>query len=104
MRNTCWNETLFIPVNNDSDIDLIISNFYKKVHSIIKICVPLKPSYDLVGPPWNSKQLSRLKNRKNKYYKKYQSSGSITDYGRYSIRRSEYNILYHSLYKIYRIK
>ena len=61
-----WNETLYIRVNNDSNIDLMISNFYKKVHSITEICAPLKPSYTLVDPTWNSKQLSRLKNRKNK--------------------------------------
>ena len=50
MRNNCWNETVSIPVNNDFDIDLMIYNFFKKVHSIIEICVPLKSSNTLVGP------------------------------------------------------
>lgn len=53
------------------------------------------------GPPWGSRELSRLKNLKTKFYKKYKKSGLTVDFGRYAVARSSYNIESRRAYGVY---
>lgn len=91
-----WNGIL-----SSNNLENVIENFYIALHFCISKCVPLLAKYDNVGPPWNTCQLTRIKNRKNKLYKKYKKSGSSTDYCVYSIARSEYNMENKRAYNLY---
>ena len=57
--NTNWYSLFSCNIN----IDDISNAFYSKV--------PKQISRQLSGPTWNNKQLARVKNNKNKYYKNY---------------------------------
>ncbi|XP_037811233.1 uncharacterized protein LOC119603306 [Lucilia sericata] len=84
-----------------TNVDDKLKAFYMKLNNFLNLCVPMRKSENLSGPPWNNKQLAYAKNRKNKCYKKFRQSGSYIDYMRYSITRAEYNILNKSCYNNY---
>ena len=62
-------------------------------------CIPKIVKHYKSGLPWGNKQLSSLKNLKNKYHKKYKICGSTFYYGKYAVVRAEYNLLNDKLYK-----
>ncbi|XP_075167479.1 uncharacterized protein LOC142239572 [Haematobia irritans] len=64
-------------------------------------CVPKKVIVKSFGPPWNNRNLARLKNKKNKLFKKYKRSGSSSDFTLYVIVRSEFNVENLKAYRIY---
>ena len=101
VSSTNWKELLSNTNICSLNIELMIETFYKNIYSIMDKCIPKYPTRNHSYPPWSSKQLSILKNKKNKLYKNYKKSNSLTDYGKYSICRAEYNILNSNLYKIY---
>ena len=99
--NTDWHQLLNIQNGSPIAIDSMVNTFYNAINSFMDICVPKLPIIKQSGPPWSSRQLSKLKNKKNKLFKKYKDTGFITDYGKYSICRAEYNFLNTSLYNKY---
>lgn len=101
LNNTNWLEKLSVINGNSTSIDNMIDTFYKTVLEYLNECVPKVTVFEPSGPPWGSRQLSRLKNIKNKRYKKYKESGSTDDYGKYSISRAEYILLNTKLYTDY---
>lgn len=101
IRNTNWHELLSITNSCPFDIDLMTEKFYKTIYSIMDKCIPKFTVHKHSGPPWSSKQLSKLKNKKNKLYKTYKQSKKLIDYGKYSICRAKYNSLNTALYNNY---
>lgn len=104
LNNTNWNNLLSLPTGTMSDIDRKTEIFYNKMYSFMDICIPKLIIKELSGPPWNTKQLARAKNKKNKYYRKYKQTGSLIEHGRYMISRSKYNSLNNSCYSSYLVK
>ena len=51
-----------------------------KVNTFLNLCVPKQISRELSGPPWNNKQMARVKNKNNKYYKQFKQSGYYIHY------------------------
>ncbi|XP_046806162.1 uncharacterized protein LOC124419723 [Lucilia cuprina] len=86
------------------NIDLILNNFYDVLFKCFKLSIPMRKLIIPNGPPWNTKQLTTLKNLKNKYYKKYKKSGLSTDYAKYSISRSTFNLANIQCYNNYIFK
>lgn len=99
--NTDWHQLLKIQNGSPIAIDSMVNTFYNTINSFMDICIPKLPIIKQSGPPWSSRQLSKLKNKKNKLFKKYKDTGFITDYGKYSICRAEYNFLNANLYNKY---
>lgn len=85
-----WDE-LFLPSN--ITLDEIIKRFYTKIYSLMELCIPKKSPCKPSGPPWNTKHLSAVKNKKNKLYKNYKKTGRLIDYIKYVTCRAEYNAL-----------
>lgn len=100
IRNTNWN-LLLSSTTNSHHLDQLVERFYSTIYSFFEECVPKRTIFKPSGPPWSTKELSRLKNLKNKFYKKYKKTGSLTDYGSYSICRADYNLLNMHLYNNY---
>lgn len=99
--NTNWLELLAVSDGTPVAIDKMVNTFYTTIFDYIDECVPKYAERKHSGPPWSSKELSRLKNLKNKRYKNYKKSGSLIDYGIYSVKRAEYNLLNIKLYNDY---
>ena len=93
----------YIPFNcgNPQIIEDNVSHFYKVLYKCFKMAIPMIKKENTHGPPWNTKHLCKLKNIKNKHYKKYTKSGLSTDYMKYSISRSIYNSENVKCYKNY---
>ncbi|XP_037811948.1 uncharacterized protein LOC119603822 [Lucilia sericata] len=89
---------------NPHNFDLILNQFYDGLFKCFKASIPMVKRTIHNGPPWNTKQLSSLKNMENKHYKKYKKSGLPTDYARYSISRSAYNLAHTQCYNNYILK
>lgn len=102
--NTDWNNLLSLSLYPNGTIENMFNIFYSKMRSFMESCIPKRIQRPLSGPPWNSKQLCRLKNKKNKYYKKYKLSGSTVDYLRYTVCRAEYTKLNRQCYSIFLFK
>lgn len=98
LTNTNWLELLSIPNGTPASIDYMINTFYTTMHNLFEECVPKLFVIKHSGPPWNSPHLSRLKNVKNKCYKKYKQYRTVYDYGKYCVSRAEYNLLNRRLY------
>lgn len=101
LSNTNWLEILSLSSGTPAAIDASINSFYNTLFYYIDDCVPKYAVVNKSGPPWNSNSLSRLKNIKNKFYKKYKQTGLLIDYSKYSLYRAKYNLLNHNLYKNY---
>ncbi|XP_075163191.1 uncharacterized protein LOC142235818 [Haematobia irritans] len=82
-----WDDIL-----DSNDITELASRFYSILQDCISKSVPRIIINDNSGPPWNTRVLSKLKNQKNKMYKRFKKSGSALDFSTYSIARSKYNI------------
>ncbi|XP_075162973.1 uncharacterized protein LOC142235596 [Haematobia irritans] len=82
-----WDDIL-----DSNDITELASRFYSILQDCISKSVPRIIINDNSGPPWNTRVLSKLKNQKNKMYKRLKKSGSALDFSTYSIARSKYNI------------
>lgn len=101
LTNTNWMHTLSMPDESPETIDGILNIFYTILKNYLEQCVPKHFCSSPSGPPWTSKNLSRLKNQKNKYYKKYRTTSSSNDYIKYCTLRAQYNLLNMRLYKNY---
>mgnify|MGYP003457782446 CR=1 FL=1 len=66
-------------IQNGSPIetDSMVNTFYNAFNSFMDICVPKLPIIKQSGPPCSSRQLSKLKNKKNKLFKKYKDLNTI---------------------------
>lgn len=87
--------------NYNDNLDLSITTFYNLLHDCFLDSVPKILPSKSTGPPWNTKYLSKLKNKKNKMFKKYKDKNTPINYKNYSVARSEFNIENNSAYKNY---
>lgn len=103
LSNTNWTNILlpYTKISCAKDIDNLIDIFYKKIYSYMEQCIPKIVESNRSGPPWGSKHLSSLKNKKNKLYKIYKKSGLHIDFAKYSSARAKYNLLNQSCYYEY---
>lgn len=101
IHNTNWLQLLALSDYSAHSVDEMVDKFYKTMLEYMDECIPKFKPHSKSGPPWNCKQLSTLKNLKNKYFKKYKSSGSTFFYGKYSVLRAQYNVLNKQMYQNY---
>lgn len=87
--------------SSNNDLDTMLNSFYNLLNDCFSKSVPKVYPLKNTGPPWNTKYLSRLKNKKNKCFKKYKKHGSSINYSNYSISRSQYNLANRLAYKNY---
>lgn len=81
------------------------THFYDILFMNFQLSIPITCRNDSSScPPWFTKQLKYLKNRRNRLYRKFKSSGSTTDYFNYSIVMHKCDSLNRKLYNIYLIK
>lgn len=97
ISNIDWINMLSRCIDLDESVDL----FYRLLDECFSIAIPKVRPITFSGPPWNTKQLSRLKNKKNKFYKLYKKSRSTYNYMKYSIARANYNSTNQICYKNY---
>lgn len=86
------------------DIQQAVSYFYEVLHIGFFFCVPMakaKPHNN--SPPWYTKELTNLKNKKNKAYSRYRSTLSDSNYKIYSDLRSKFKTQQTKQYKLYLI-
>lgn len=101
--NTNW-DNIFMSHNmikGPEEIDMLLDIFYKTIYVYMEHCIPKIAKSNHTGPPWGSKHLTSLKNRKNKLHKIYKKSGSSIDFARYSSARAQYNLINQSCYNNY---
>lgn len=96
-----WNNIISVKVGTPDYIDRAVQTFYDTIYTCMNKCIPQHIPYKHSGSPWCTRELSRLKNIKNKVYKKYKISGSAVHYEKYSVYRAEYNLLNKLLYESY---
>lgn len=88
----------------NDDLDLCVNTFYHILNDCFLASVPSMFPPKSNGPPWNTKYLSRLKNKKNKLFKNYKKYGTSMDFAKYSVSRSEYTVANRLAYNNYLIK
>ncbi|XP_075157586.1 uncharacterized protein LOC142230848 [Haematobia irritans] len=74
------------------NITELSDRFYSVLQDCISKSVPRFTVDNNSGPPWKTRVLMRLKNRKHKMFRKFKKSGSSLDFSNYSIARSKYNL------------
>lgn len=106
LSNTNWLNLFTNAALNTNSIHInkMVDTFYKRMYLYMNQCIPKCFDSNRSGPPWNSKVLSAIKNKKNKFYKKYKSSGLFADYAKYSVARAQYISANRSCYYSYLIK
>jgi len=71
-------------------IDECVEALYNVIWECIHHCVPLIVDKNLYRPPWESPLLKKLKNAKNRLFKKYKRSGTLLSYAQYAEARYRY--------------
>ena len=70
LQHTDWSFLFNVRLDNVNSIDFLVENFYNIMNNCFSKCVPQShQKFEHTGPPWNSKELSRLKNRKSRLFK-----------------------------------
>jgi len=77
---------LFLNLGTDECVEA----FYNVIWECIHQCVPLIATKNLYRPPWESPILKKLKNVKNRLFKKYKHSGTLLSYAQYAEARYRY--------------
>lgn len=79
--------------------------FYDILNSCFCLSVPVtNRKENTSSPPWYTRELRYLKNRRNRLYKKFKISGSAIDYSNYSIVMHRCDTLNRRLYEIYLLR
>lgn len=98
LNNTNWLQLLNIQNGEPHNIDDMVDRFYITLFEYLNECVPKFTPCHKTGPPWSTRQLTALKNQKNKYFKKFKKFQLDYYYVKYSALRAEYNRLNMQLY------
>ena len=71
--------------------------FCTEFNRIIQVCIPKTTIRSKRKPPYIAAKVFKLKNQKDRLWKKYSFSGDTLDYLRYTQKRNEIRELTHSL-------
>jgi hypothetical protein len=88
--NTFFEETNWFPVTSQSDIEKAVENFYLILNDAISRFVPYTEYPKPKKVPWMTKNLKRLKNKKNSLHKKMKKTNDAAI-------RDEFNSIRHQL-------
>lgn len=88
----------------DDDFDSCLNTFYSLINDCFTKSVPKTMPIKSTGPPWNTRYLIRLKNKKNKMFKNYKKYGTSIAYMKYTLSRSKFNIANQCAYNNYLCK
>lgn len=91
----------FYASDSSSKIDLMTSNFYVLLYSIIIRNTPYKTKIDYSYPPWYDKDLINILKNKNSWHKKFKRNGYDSSWHRFCFYRSEFKRLNRILYNQY---
>ncbi|XP_075150870.1 uncharacterized protein LOC142224978 [Haematobia irritans] len=84
------------------DLSGCLSSFYDEIHYCFRQAVPIsRMSAYTPGPPWFSKELRSLRNRKNRLFKRFKSVNSNLNYTRYINARYLYQVKSKECYERY---
>jgi len=75
--------------------------FYIVLNSIFCECVPDSFPPKLDWPPWFTNELQRLRNLKTNFYKKYNMAGGPSNFSRYVVARTYFNVHNSHCYSMY---
>ncbi|XP_075167903.1 uncharacterized protein LOC142240069 [Haematobia irritans] len=92
MLNSLLSAIVWDDILDSGNITELSNRFYSVLQDCISKSVPRFTVDNNSGPPWKTRVLMRLKNRKNKMFRKFKKSGSSLDFSNYSIARSKYNL------------
>lgn len=97
------NNVLWPSFSNDFSGSCV--EFYEILYSYFCLSVPVTYcNENTSSPPWYTKELRYLKNRRNRLYKKFKISGSAIDYLNYSTVMHRCDSLNRRLYEMYLLK
>jgi len=74
----------------DLPVDDAVRYFYEVLYSLFDEHVPLSSMKNSYSSPWFTRQLSYLKNKKTRLFKRFKISGLQTDFIKYSSANVEF--------------
>lgn len=93
-----WNQKF---INCSDDCDAMVDILYNVFLEGFQLFVPKNKLRATRHPPWYSRKLLSLKNRKQKAYCRYKLSRSIDHYNEYAVLRRQFASMQADLYKKY---
>lgn len=85
-----------------TDIESVLEMFYAVIFNCFVQTVPYSPQKNITSsPPWYNNEVRSLRNRRNKFWKKYLNSGLDSDYASFLSAYSTFTELSESLYLEY---
>ncbi|XP_075167600.1 uncharacterized protein LOC142239703 [Haematobia irritans] len=81
-----------------------VSRFYTIFDDLIRSFVPLCNRRSYLGPPWFTRELRRVRNLRNKMYRRFLLSGNSIDFRNYSVTKSKFVSLNKDCYERYLIR
>lgn len=92
----------FSTIFNNIDIKDMINKFYEIIFSSFRQFIPMTRLRSLNScPPWYTHELKKLRNKKNKSWRKYLKSKNGTDYNNFLVLFNEFKNLSEELYQLY---
>lgn len=82
-------------------LDRVVDRFYDILLGFVSRTVPRVPVGGDGGLPWGTRGLSRMKNLRNKFYKRFKRTGLGADYSRYSVAKHRYDVESRRCYGLY---
>lgn len=90
-----------IQLRDMTDVDVMVDRFYELLSVGLERYVPIRKKLSNSHPPWYSKRLLNLKNRRNRAHKKYKSKGDTPSYVKFCSLRNEFDASQARAYQSY---
>jgi len=90
-----------VELSSHTEVDAVVDRFYDILKIGFERYVPLKKKFSNSHPPWYSKTLSNLKNRRSRAHKRYKSSGKTTDFIKFCSLRNQFDAAQSRAYQLY---
>lgn len=96
LRNIDW-ESEF----ENLDLEEKVDRFYRMMRKVVEDCVPRRRRRYKYRLPWMSPQLAKLRNKRNRTFKKFRQSGQAVDFQSFLNHREQFLELNSVLYQQY---
>ncbi|KAG4068495.1 hypothetical protein HA402_004836 [Bradysia odoriphaga] len=97
LESISWDAEL----NASTDVDSMVDRFYELLSVGFERYVPIRKKISNAHPPWYSKNLLNLKNRRNRAHKKFKDRGDTASYVKFCSLRNEFDASQSRAYRIY---
>lgn len=79
-------------VEFENNIESSLAIFENILYNIFEVCVPYKNVvYENRSPPWLNNEVKKLRNKKDRAFKKFKISNNLIDYSVYKVLRYDFN-------------